>query len=292
MKFIRYVIEAIFLAILMALSKMLPAPMASNFGGWIGRNIGPRLSASRKAVNNIKSVLPDTTDEQTQKIVSGMWDNLGRVMMEYPHLKHISKNQTEIVGKEILEQHKDQAAIFFTAHLANWEVCPPSVYQQLGFTIHSIYRAPNNPLTGALLERARSIGGNIENIPKSRTGTRNIVKALQENKRIGILIDQKYNEGIAADFMGRPAMTSPAFVQLAQKFNCPLIPLRIERIKNTNFRVTILPPLDVQNKTIEDAMTECHTMLEGWIKERPSEWLWLHRRWDSKQLKENIDEAA
>ena len=280
MKQIRYFFEAVFLGILFILSKFLPAPWASNFGGLIGRTIGPRLAASRKALGNINAALPDADAPQ---ILTGMWDNLGRVIMEYPHLEHLARDRTEIIGAGILEQYKDTPAILFTAHLANWEICPIAALIQQNFKVSSIYRAPNNPFSDKILARARSFKGRLKTIPKSKTGTRNLIKALQNNEHIGILIDQKYNEGIEADFFGRPAMTSPAFVQLAQKFNCPLIPLRIERINGAQFKMTILPPLnsqiDIQNESVEEIVTKAHTLLEEWITDRPSEWLWLHRRW-------------
>jgi KDO2-lipid IV(A) lauroyltransferase len=152
-----------------------------------------------------------------------------------------------------------------------------------------IYRAPNNPFSDKLLKWARSMGGKLKTIPKSKTGTRQLVKALQEGAHIGMLIDQKYNEGIEADFMGRPAMTSPVYAQLAQKFDIPLIPLRIERTEGPNFRVTVFPPLETRNKNIEEIIDESHKLLGNWIKEKPEQWLWLHRRWDSKKLKENND---
>lgn len=282
MKKIRYLIEAILLAILMGVSKILPVQWASNFGGWVGRNLGPRLAASRKAVNNIKASLPDN---DADIILRGMWDNLGRVMMEYPHLEHIARDRTEFVGLDILEKYKDSAAIFFTAHLANWEIPPVAAFTQLGLKFTSVYRAPNNPLSDKMLMRARSLKGELQAIPKSKSGTRNLVKILKENGHIGLLIDQKYNEGIEADFFGRPAMTSPAFVQLAQKFDCPLIPIKIERLKNINFRITILPPLEIKDKSIEVIVAESHSLLEEWIKEKPEQWLWLHRRWNSASLK-------
>jgi KDO2-lipid IV(A) lauroyltransferase len=73
-------------------------------------------------------------------------------------------------------------------------------------------------------------------------------------------------------------MTSLAFIQLAKKFNCPLIPVQVERLHGANFRVTIHKPMDL---TKDDAtlITEAHTMLEGWIRQTPAHWLWLHKRW-------------
>lgn len=285
MKKIRYIIEAVLLYLLMNFSKLLPVQWASAFGGWVGRMIGPRLATSRKAINNIQKSFPDKSDTDVQKILIGMWDNLGRVMMEYPHLKHISRDRTEIIHPDILKQYKGKAAIVIAAHLGNWEICPPAMFLQHDLNSVPIYRAPNNPYTDKMLLKARSLHGQIQAIPKSKSGTRHIVKHLQEGSFIGVLIDQKYNEGIASNFLGRPAMTSPAFAQLAQKFDCPIIPLRLERLKGPNFRITASSPLDITNKTSEEIIEMSHRLLEEWITDKPEQWLWLHRRWDSKHLK-------
>lgn len=286
MKTIRYILEAILLTFIMVLSKMLPAQTASNLGAWIGKTIGPRLAATRKATANIRASFPDKTESEVAELATEMWANLGRVMMEYAHIKHLAQNCTEIVGHEIIEEHKDTAVIFFSAHTANWEVSPPAAYLQFGFESISLYRAPNNPFTDVILNYTRQLGGKLKTIPKSKSGTRQIMKAIENKEHIGALIDQKYNEGIEVDFMGRPAMTSPIFAQLAQKFDLPLIPMLVERVGESNFRTTFHPPLDLKGKTTEAILEECHKIIEDHIKKQPAHWLWLHRRWDSKKLKE------
>ena len=85
-------------------------------------------------------------------------------------------------------------------------------------------------------------------------------------------------------------MTSPAYIQCAEKFNCPLIPLRLERLEGASFRMTIYPPIERNHKSQDMLLLETHKMLEEWIRERPAQCLWLHRRWDSKKLTMNKTE--
>ncbi|MAZ76863.1 MAG: lipid A biosynthesis acyltransferase [Micavibrio sp.] len=286
MKKVRYTIEAIVILILFGFFKIMPAAWASNIGGWLGRTIGPKLAASRKALRNIQNALPDTDHAQ---ILNGMWDNLGRTFAEYPHLKSLAKNNVELIGAEHLEASKDTAAIIFAAHLANWELCPLAPALQQDYLTHSIYRAPNNPLADKLLMKCRNLGGKLQPIPKSKSGTRQIVKRLTNKEHLGFLIDQKYNEGIPVPFFHAAAMTSPAYIQLSQKFDCPLIPAQIERTKGANFKITIHAPIDRKGKSEEQLLLETHQMMECWIKARPEQWLWLHRRWNSMYLKGTED---
>lgn len=282
MKTFRYLIEALLVYFLMAVFRLLPVETASSLGGFIGRNVAGRLLVNRKASRHIENCLHTSPDE-THRIVVGMWDNLGRILAEYAHLPEIFTNRTELVGTEYLgdmatSPHKP--AIFFSGHLANWETAAASV-RPLGIDVDLIYRPPNNPYVQKLLDNCRSMEGRLRTYPKSAQGMRQVMAALKDGRRIGILIDQKYNQGVEATFFGQPAMTSLAFIQLAKKFNCPLIPSRVERLEGARFRVTFFPPLDL-SKDDMTLLNEAHSYLESWIRERPSQWLWLHKRWKAK----------
>ena len=292
MKKIRYLFEALFLLIILMISKILPVTTASNFGGFIGRTIGPRLAASRKAERNIRNIMTDKNDDQIKSIVTGMWENLGRVIMEYPHLDHICRDRLTFIGADKFPDDRDQPIMTFSGHLANWEVMPGALLHHANFPVHSIYRAPNNPISDYLLMKARTRKNNLKNIPKSKSGTREIVQSIKNNRNIGMLVDQKYNEGIEIDFLGKPAMTSPIFAQLAKKYNCPLYPVSVKRLNGPNFEVTLHDPLRIDDKTNEQIVAESHEYLKTWIFENPEQWLWLHNRWIGKNRRLRKNQKA
>ncbi len=288
---LRHRVETIFLHILFAAFRVMPLDASSAAGGWIGRTIGPRLPSTKKAHANLRLALPEKSDDEYRKIVTGMWDNLGRVMAEYPHLEKIGRERTEIVNAARLQaMNRDELpGIVFSGHLANWEVIMSGTLYQAALPLDAIYRVPNNPGAAKLLDRTRTLNHRLGSIPKSRGGTRALIQSMQQGRHIVMLIDQKYNEGIAVPFFGRPAMTSTAFVQLCQKFHCPLIPLRMERLQGARFRITAHEPMmlfDEEGKALppETVIARTHEYLEEWIRERPEQWLWIHRRWDSAAL--------
>ncbi len=283
MKSFRYAVEGIFVSALFGLFRRLSIDNASDLGGFIARSIGPKLSVNRKALRNIKAALPDKKEDECKQIIYDMWDNLGRTFAEYPHLEKIAAERITSTGDEYIKNivKSGGPSILFTGHLANWEL--PAAYAYfLGMHLDLIYRAPNNPYIEDILQESRSMGEKIKTYPKSSKGMRDVMAALKAKRHIGILIDQKYNQGLAALFFGRIAMTSPAFIQLAQKFDCPLHPARIERIKGANFHITVFPAMNINGRTVEDVITEAHIMLEAWITDRPGQWLWLHNRWKNK----------
>lgn len=282
---LRYGLEAIFLSLILVIFRILPAHAASNFGGWIGRTIGPRLAASRKARRNLERAMPELDEARKDEIIRGMWDNLGRIIAEYPHLEHLSKN-TEIIGTEHLEAalKNPKGAIFFGAHFGNWEINAPAILTQYDQAIDITYRAPNNPWSDKLLMNARAMGGRIIGHSKSRKGGKGMIDAIKQGGFLGILIDQKYNEGISVPFFGIEAMTNPFFVQLAQKHGCAVLPIRNTRLEGSKFSLTVYEALGVltpddQPRPVEDVIADAHALLEDFIRETPEQWLWLHRRW-------------
>ena len=48
---------------------------------------------------------------------------------------------------------------------------------------------------------------------------------------------------IPVPFFGRTAMTSSALASLALRFDCDVLPARVERLKGARFRLTVFPPL-------------------------------------------------
>ena len=286
MKKIRYALEAIVLYAVFYFFKVLPPATASNIGGWIGRTLGPRLAANRKALRNIHRALPNMTDQQRAQAIRGMWDNLGRIMAEYPHLETLAKHHTTIKGIETLKQHAPTgtAAIIIGAHFGNWEIPSIAAHLQTHIKTHITYRAPNNRWSDRLLARARSLKGQIPAYNKSPEGGRAMLKAVKAGHPLAILIDQKYNEGLEIPFFGHPAMTNPIAVTLAQKYKRPLIPTRLNRIEKTQFTITVCDPIPTHHDDgtpipIPEILQTLHTLMEGWITDNPDHWLWLHRRW-------------
>ena len=86
-RYLRYPLEAAGFYLGLLFFRCLPVDWASNLGGWLGRTIGPRLGINRRAERNLQLAFPGIEPTETAKIINGMWDNLGRVLGEYAHLR-------------------------------------------------------------------------------------------------------------------------------------------------------------------------------------------------------------
>ena len=266
---------------------LLPLDWASAIGGALARTIGPRLGISKRARLNIRRALPELADHEIAKTIAQMWDNLGRVAAEYPHLRQIRVfepgGRVETHGFE----HMDRAVaagrrmIIFSGHIANWEIGMLAAVQY-GGEVAQIYRAANNPLIDRMITQFRSIGGEL--IPKGTVAARRAIAVLRRGAHVTMLADQKMNDGIPVPFFGRPAMTASALAALALRFDCDVLPARVERLGGARFRLTVFPPLPLPSSgdhhaDVATLMTRVNQTLEGWIRDRPQEWFWVHRRW-------------
>jgi Kdo2-lipid IVA lauroyltransferase/acyltransferase len=269
--------------------KLLSIDRASALGGAIARTIGPRLGVSKRARINLRRALPALTDDEIAAIIRGMWDNLGRVVAEYPHLRGVHafgpESRVEIVGVEHIDRSiaAGRQFILVAGHLGNWEVAPLSA-GQYGLKVAFVYRAANNPLVEHMMSAMRAEWA--EFTPKGPIASRRVVGALREKMHLGMLVDQKMNDGIAVPFFGRDAMTAPAVARLALRYDLDVIPVRSERLQGAHFRLTVNPPIPHPNTGDRDAdmlelMAAVNQTLEDWIRDRPDQWFWLHRRWPS-----------
>ncbi|NQV79632.1 MAG: lauroyl acyltransferase [Alphaproteobacteria bacterium] len=284
---LRYAVEAAGVYLLAALCRALPVGAASAIGGALARTIGPRLALTRRAARHYARAFPDATGAQITTAMRAMWDNLGRTVFEYPNLVKIDcYNGTRVTvhGAEHLDALRDdgRAGIFFSGHLANWEIMPLSVAQR-GCDISLVYRAANNPHVDRMILRARGAITNAH-VPKGAPGARQMLKIIKAGGHLGMLVDQKLNAGINVPFFGHPAMTAPAIAQLALKYDLPVVPCAVRRTHGAHFVVTYAPPLEHptsgdHEKDVYDLMVAINTFLEDAIRANPPHWMWLHRRW-------------
>lgn len=278
--------EAAALLVVMTIFACLPVDWASRLGGFIGRTAGPRLGLSRRALRNLRRAMPENSEAENRRILRCMWDNLGRTMAEYPHLARLAASgsgRVEIVNGEALTclAAAGTPGILFGGHLGNWEMGPSTVHRLMGDSLLSVYRAANNPWVDRLMRRFHR---GRRAVPKGAGGGRELVRQLRQGGSIALLVDQKQNDGIAVPFFGRAAMTAPAIARLGYRFRCPLIPVRLERLEGARFRCTVMSPIEMAEtgdaaRNVAATMTRVNAVLEGWIRARPEQWLWVHSRW-------------
>ncbi|GBR01342.1 lipid A biosynthesis lauroyl acyltransferase [Gluconacetobacter liquefaciens] len=285
-------LEALAARAALALLRRLGPVGASNAGGAVCRAIGPRLPVSRIADANLRLAMPELDAPARRAVISAVWDNLGRTVGEFPHIAALPENPAsgpgwDVVGAEHLAAQvaRGGPVIFMSGHIGNWEMLPPGVARH-GLPFASFYRAAGNPLVDGMIRALReaAMGETVPMFAKGARGARGALAHIARGGRLGMLVDQKMNDGIEATLFGHPAMTAPALAAMALRYRCPVIPGYVERLGPARLRIHVEPPLDLPDSGDRQAdiltLTQAvNDRLEHWVRARPGTWLWLHRRW-------------
>src|SRR5437764_9798456 len=75
-------------ALFKALRRIDPDRMA-NFAGPFMRRLGPWLPEHRTGRDNLRAAFPEKSAAEIEKILAGVWDNLGRVAAAIAHLDRL-----------------------------------------------------------------------------------------------------------------------------------------------------------------------------------------------------------
>jgi KDO2-lipid IV(A) lauroyltransferase len=289
-------VEAAVLHGFFVLARTVPVDAASGAGGWIARTIGPWLPVSNTGRRNLRRAFPELGQAEVEGILRGVWDNLGRTVAEYPHLQRIwdfdperptANGRIAVAGVEQFVALRDDGkpAIIFSAHLGNWELLPlAAARHELPLAV--LFRPPNNPHAAALVKRIRAEAHGRKGglLPSGVEGALAAIEVLDQGTHLGMLVDQRFRRGVLVPFFGRPAQTATVLAKLARRFDCPVHGARVERLGGARFRLSLTPPLELPRTGDADAdigetMRRVTAIIEGWVRERPEQWLWLHRRW-------------
>jgi len=236
-------------------------------------------------MRNLQIVFPNKTIKEKKTILKKMWFHFGRVVGEYPHLDKINFKDNSIIKVDEIENLvkpiKSGNCIFFSAHIGNWELSSHPLIQN-GYEINFIYRPPNNKYVENLLKKIREKYG-VKLIKKGADGAKECIRVLRKNGNLGMLIDQKMNDGIAVNFFNREAMTATAIAKLAMKFKSTIIPAYCVRVKGIKFKIKYFKPIKYEKikklKSEKKILLYLNKYIERWIREYPEQWIWVHNRW-------------
>lgn len=271
------------------LFRLMPYRTASDFGGWIGRTLGPRSKRHRIAQYNLQKALPEVDADQSEDILTGMWDNFGRMLGEYLHLDafgRLASDRDDAITFEGLDRLKALVrehpnVIFIGGHFGNWELAP-LISRRFNMDYVVIYHAIHEPFIDRLVAGCRMKIN--QNIVDNKKGRKAMVAALKNGTSICLLVDQKPRDGPLVPFFGRGVKTTTAPAKLALRYRVPIVPVRVQRQGGTRFKITVHPHIDVERyPDNEDGVTQIteaiNQTLEDWVRDDPSQWYWMHRRW-------------
>ncbi|MDA8387683.1 MAG: lysophospholipid acyltransferase family protein [Nitrospiraceae bacterium] len=278
--------EFLFFLILTFVLALLPFRIAKRFGAFAGRLLYRFWGSRRKiALENIseaisRGALPGAPSPE--KIAVGCFENLGVSFIElvkiYYGLGGRLLSGVTFRGTENWTEsgRAGRGAIFVTAHAGNWELMALRSGLEYG-GLAGVARPLDNPYLNRFLERVRTRFGN--RIIYKKGALRRILAALKSGGIVGILMDQAVvkEEGHIVPFMGRGAWTTRMPVVLARRAGADVFPVFIRRTASGH-EITVFPAADLDG-TEEEVLGRLNLAIEGFVRENPEQWLWIHRRW-------------
>ncbi len=273
---------------LSALLRVFPVSWVSGLGGAIFRAVGPLTGLHRLAERNTRIAFPELTAAARHRLLSAQWDNLGRTLFEFPLTDRITPatGRVEVVGAERFHAlaQAGEGAVLVSGHFANWEVMAAAIVST-GLRCRVTYRAANNPGFDRRITQTRARYGVELFAPKGGgEGGREVLDTLKGGEAVAFLNDQKFNGGVDAPFFGAPARTAGGPTRLALRFGRRLHPMSVKRLPRARFRVTIHPPIELaatgdRERDLRAGVAQLNAWVEARVREAPSEWFWVHKRW-------------
>src|ERR1700688_1903337 len=209
------------LAILRAI-RLTDRRRTADFWGWFMRRVGPWLPEHGIGRANLVAAFPDKPAAEIEQILAGVWDNLGRYAVEFAQIERLSNAdpslpEDDIVADEATSErfhrlrHDGKPALIFAAHLANWEL-PALVAARHGLDTAVLFRPPNiRAVSDAVLKIRAGCMGTM--VATGLDAPVKLLRMLEANRHVAMLVDQHYERGVDVTFFGRRCKTNPLMAQ-------------------------------------------------------------------------------
>jgi Kdo2-lipid IVA lauroyltransferase/acyltransferase len=286
-----WMLEAALFDAIAALTRLFPLDSVSNAGAWLVGRLGPLTGANRVAERNLRIAFPEADDAEIEQLLRAQWTELGRSLAEFASLDRIvaDAGRLEVEGAERLDEIAAGGGpvVFISGHFSNFELMAAAIVHS-GIACQVTYRAMNNPYVDARVRKNRFRYGVRLFAPKGLEGARELIRALERGESVALMNDQKFNGGVAAPLFGVLAHTAPGPSTFALRFGIPLQPMSVQRIGGSaRFKVIVHEPIhleDTGDRTadIEAGVRKINAFIEDRVRERPTEWFWVHRRWPNE----------
>jgi len=288
MKIFKYFLEFTIVLSLFATFRIIGLQNASFMGSCLAKIFGPLFRSKKIIEKNLKICFKKIDQKEIRKISLGMWENIGRTFSEYVFLKNFQKNHNHLIklnGTEYLDEIKNsnKPVVFVSGHFSNFELLGTKL-NRYGIRFCAIYRPLNNIFLNPIMEYLRLKYVCPIMIKKGRSNIRELLNKIKSGYSVIIIVDQRTSEGKKIKFFNSPALTTTIPAQISLKYNCKIVPLRMERLSYNNFEMTIYKPFEYKKsdnyeKDTYNLTLQVNKQLEKMILEKPDQWLWSHNRW-------------
>jgi Kdo2-lipid IVA lauroyltransferase/acyltransferase len=287
MKQARFRAEAFGFSALSMLVNALGLDRASLASGRLWQRFAPLNKRHARAKTQLLAAMPELSEAESAAILTEMWGNLGRTSAEAFHLDTLVNDRSRfLIGDDTLEavrEAKARGAVFVSLHQGNWELAAPLLHG-LGLPVAGIYQPLQNPFVEASAARIRQPYYALGLYSKGNEAARQLLRIVSNRGTVAIMADLRDLSGIAVPFFHRDAPSTLFPALLARSRNVPLYAGTVQREEGARFRVRTRE-IPVSRSTdrerdLHETTAAIQACFEEFIRERPGQWMWGHRRWN------------
>jgi len=278
--------------------RILPAGPALRLSALLGRFAFDVIGFRRKvALSNLGARLAEAPGEPTgaarlARIGSDCYAGFAMSMTEFARLPLVTadyvKSNIVVEGTEHLDNalKRGKGAVLVTGHYGSWELMG-CVLVMMGYPITFAIGVQRNPLVQNLMNDLRR-GAGIDLVEAK--SVLSLARTVKSNKFVAMLSDQDAGpDGVFVDFMGTEASTPQGPARLALLTGAPVITGFITRLDAARHLIRLEPPVRrdpsmARGEAVRHITQEYTATLESYVKKRPDQWLWGHRRWKTRPL--------
>ena len=282
-KILKYFLESLIVYFFFLIGRLIGLKNSRKIFSFIFLNLGPLFKSTNIINNNLKKFSKNLSVEKKKIIINKMWSNYGMTFIEYIFLDIFRKGKkfVNFEGENILSNvlKEKKPVIFISGHFANFEIMSMEITKKK-INLATIYRPLNNLFLNPFMELLRKKYVCKNQIRKGRSGVRDAIHFLNRGFSIALMIDQRVSEGESINLFNHPALTTTLPAQLALKYDIKIIPVSIERLNQSGFKITFNKPVDSKKFNNKYEITSyLNKELEKMIIKNANEWIWTHNRW-------------
>ncbi len=274
---------------LLWLAAHLPWRWQMALGDGVGRLAWHLVPRRRRITQtNLAHCFPELSEAEHDALARHHFRHNGRALFEgalafFAPVHRLQALITRIDGLEQIEQARTagKGVVLLGGHFTSMILCGRLLALHLPLQI--VYKEASNPLSERMARhyRAQHYEGLIEN-----TDFRSLVRRLKENRVVWYAPDQDFgrHHGVFAPFFGVATITLTHTARLARLTGAAVVPISYGLdAAGGGYRLTLHPPLDdfPSGDEVADA-TRYNRLLEAFVRERPAEYLWVHRRFKTR----------
>ncbi len=268
---------------------LLPTSCMWRFGTVLGR-IAHRFAKKRRAIvqANLKIVNPEISDLEltklSQEVFRKSFGNLASTMNTGCVSSKKIRQLVTINDQERVEGlDNDKGCILLLFHMGNWEITSRTTkLLNTSKPVGAMYRPLNNTLIDEHIKNNRKRDGS--QLFGRKKGLIQACKFLKGGGMLAILTDQHSGKaGVTLPLFGKETSITPLPVILAQKYDCPILPVTVKTTAPGKWDLDFEKPFHVPKELDKTEATKLLIpIMEKVMKEHCSDIFWLHDRWKIK----------